>query len=442
MFFKKSFMIVIAIVLTLTMVVGCSNNSDKKTSDGDKANTAADNKQTDNKKNDNNKNEVQTLEIAIVADPDNMISTIAEQFMKDNPNVKVEVNAIGQDYENVLKIKMASNQLPDIFETHGWAQARYGEYLADLRDESWVSRLSDSIKPAVIDKEGKVYALPVDQEKTGMVYNAAILEEYGVDVPTTYDELLTACETIKTKSEGKVTPIHLAGMDSWPVGFFFDFFATPSFISMEDNYGEALKDGSFDWNKFTPLPAKFLELYEKGYLNEDVLTAGYSDSAMSFGNNEVAFAVYGPYLIQEAKKTNPDIKAGIMPVPAIAEGDTHTFVGGERFSIGVWKESKSVDAAKLFLEYCARPENAKRICEFNAVPSGLNDVEVDLGELTSYYNTYKDVRIFPYFDRVYLPNGMWDTMCKNGQDLLAGAITPEEFSENMEKEYNRLRNVK
>jgi raffinose/stachyose/melibiose transport system substrate-binding protein len=37
---------------------------------------------------------------------------------------------------------------------------------------------------------------------------------------------------------------------------------------------------------------------------------------------------------------------------------------------------------------------------------------------------------------------MWDTMCKNGQDLLAGAITPEQFSENMEKEYIRLRNVK
>jgi raffinose/stachyose/melibiose transport system substrate-binding protein len=441
MFFKKNLMMVIAIVLTLGMVVGCSNNdNNKQTTDGDKKETV-DNKD-DNKKDNGKKDEIQTLDIAIVADPDNMISTIAEQFMKDNPNIKVEVNAIGQDYENVLKIKMASNQLPDIFETHGWAQVRYGKYLADLRDESWVGRLSESIKPAVIDNDGKVYALPVDQEKTGMVYNAGLLEEYGVDVPTTYAELLEACETIKTKSGGKVTPIHLAGKDSWPVGFFFDFFATPSFISMEDNYGEQLKDGSFEWNNFTPLPAKFLELYKKGYLNEDVLTAGYSDSAMAFGNNEVAFAVYGPYLIQEAKKTNPDIKGGIMPVPAIAEGDTHTFVGGERFSIGVWKDSKSVDAAKLFLEYCARPENAKRICEFNAVPSGLNDVDVDLGDLTSYYDSYKDVRIFPYFDRVYLPNGMWDTMCKNGQDLLAGAITPEQFSENMEKEYIRLRNVK
>jgi len=43
---------------------------------------------------------------------------------------------------------------------------------------------------------------------------------------------------------------------------------------------------------------------------------------------------------------------------------------------------------------------------------------------------------------VYLPNGMWDVMCKNGQDLLAGGITPREFSENMKKEYERLRAAK
>ena len=65
-------------------------------------------------------------------------------------------------------------------------------------------------------------------------------------------------------------------------------------------------------------------------------------------------------------------------------------------------------------------------------------MEPSLGDLQSEYERFEDIRIFPYLDRAYLPNGMWDVMCINGQDLLAGAITPSEYSANMEKEYKRL----
>ncbi len=70
----------------------------------------------------------------------------------------------------------------------------------------------------------------------------------------------------------------------------------------------------------------------------------------------------------------------------------------------------------------------------------MTGVEPSLGDLEDDYKEYEDIRVFPYFDRDFLPNGMWDVMCKNGQDLLAGAITPRQYSLNMEKEYNRLRN--
>ena len=42
---------------------------------------------------------------------------------------KVEITSYGQDdYENSLKTRMASNTLPDVFETHGWSILRYKEY--------------------------------------------------------------------------------------------------------------------------------------------------------------------------------------------------------------------------------------------------------------------------------------------------------------------------
>ncbi|WP_047758607.1 extracellular solute-binding protein, partial [Geobacillus sp. ZGt-1] len=74
---------------------------------------------------------------------------ITKEFEKENPNIDVEVNFPGQEYENILKVKMAANDLPDVFDTHGWAQIRYGKYVADLSKESWASNLTDSMKPVL-----------------------------------------------------------------------------------------------------------------------------------------------------------------------------------------------------------------------------------------------------------------------------------------------------
>jgi raffinose/stachyose/melibiose transport system substrate-binding protein len=266
-----------------------------------------------------------------------------------------------------------------------------------------------------------------------------ILGQYGVDVPTTWDQLLAACETIKTKSAGKVTCIHMGGADSWPVGQYYDFFSTPLAISPATNDAKTLLDGTYDWKKYTALSANLLALAQKGYLNKDVLTAKYSDSANALAEGKAAFGFYGAFLCEEALKTNPKLNCGLMPIPTILAGDAPTFAGGELTTWGVWKDSKHIDAAKRLVAYYAKPENVVAVANSNRAPAGLTGVQVDAGYLTQYYAKYADLRTFTYFDRIYLPNGMWDVLCKNGQDVLAGGITPEQATDNMAKEYVRLR---
>jgi raffinose/stachyose/melibiose transport system substrate-binding protein len=203
--------------------------------------------------------------------------------------------------------------------------------------------------------------------------------------------------------------------------------------------GNDLKAGTFDWRNFDKLTQFFLDLQKKGYLNKDVLTAKYDDSAKAFAEGKVAFAFYGPFLIEEAKKTNPNVKGGLMPIQAAASGEKPTFAGGEKATWGVSKDSKHIEAAKKFVAYYAKPENIAKVAKIDALPPGLKGVPIDAGAMTKDFQTYKDIPVFPYFDREYLPNGMWDVMCKNGQDLLAGGITPSQFSDNMKKEYDRLR---
>lgn len=382
-----------------------------------------------------------TVMTNIVGEPAKVLEDIAKQFEAENKNIKIEFSAPGAEYENIMKVKMASNALPDVFSTHGWSKVRYGQYLTDLRDEAWVAQLDDAIKPAVTDDAGKVYALPIDQDKSSPVYNKEVLEKYGVEVPTTWEEFLAACETIKTKSNGEVTPIHIGGADSWPIGQFFDFMATPAFISAPTNYAGQHLDGTFDWKNFDVLPQMLLDLQTKGYLNKDVLTAKYDDSAKAFGEGKAAFGFYGPFLIEEAKKTNPNIKGGLMPIPSVVAGDKPTFAGGEKTTWGVWKDSPNQEAAKKFVAYYAQPENVTKLASAQALPPGLKGVEINAGDMTEDFKKYADTPVFPYYDRVYLPNGMWDVLCKNGQDMLAGGITVREFSDNTKQEFDRLRSA-
>ncbi|BBP89835.1 hypothetical protein BsIDN1_34530 [Bacillus safensis] len=58
---------------------------------------------------------------------------------------------------------------------------------------------------------------------------------------------------------------------------------------------------------------------------------------------------------------------------------------------------------------------------------------------STFYDQYEQVKIEPYFDRKYLPSGMWAVMATTGQELLAGSITPEQLSKKMEEEYKRLK---
>ncbi len=379
-----------------------------------------------------------TMSTNVVGEQAKVLQQLAEKFATANPDIKVEFSAPGKDYEAQMKVKMAANDLPDVFSTHGWAKIRYGEFLLDLRDQPWVSKISPTMKPIVTDEAGKVYVLPLDQDLVGPVYNVDLFKEYGLKVPTTWEELLAVCDTIKTKSGGKVTPIHVGGADNWPLGHMIDLLSINLLISPAKNQANELLKGTFDWSLYLPMAQKLLDLQNKGCLNKDAVTAKYADSAKAFGEGKAAIGIYGPFLIEEAKKTNPKLNAGLMPVPALVAGDTPTFTGGERTTFGVWKDSKNKAAALKLVAFLAQPENVAVVANSNKIPAGLEGVKVDTGELAPYFEQYKDIRVFPYFDRVYLPNGLWPTLDSGAQDLLAGGITPAQYVDNLRKEYIRL----
>lgn len=362
---------------------------------------------------------------------------VIDKFEEENPNIEIIENYPAEEYESQLRVKMAANDMPDLFDTHGWSKNRYAEYIEDLNGMDWVENLDPALDSILTDDEGKVYAFPLNQAKDGLTYNATMLEDYGIEPPETFDEFMTALEIIKGKSDGEVTPLWFAGSDNGALSLFFDQFSTPLLITDEEyNYEKELLDGSFDWSNYNYLPEKLKEMQEKELLNTDVLTAQTHEQTELMAQGKIGFMM-GTIPSENVKELNPDIELGVMPMPVIHEEGPRSWIGGERHTVAIWKDSEHKEEAKRFIEFLAQPEIAKKMAEGTNLPAGLKNTEVDV-YYTEYYEKYDDVKVEPFFDRVYVPSGMWDVMGTTGQELLSGSMTPEQVSEKMEQEYTRL----
>lgn len=364
---------------------------------------------------------------------------VIRDFEKEHQNIRIDANFPGNSYEDMIRVKMGANDMPDLFDTHGWAKLRYSEYVADLKEMDWVKQLDPSLDQILKDKDGKVYAYPLNQAKDGLSFNANLLKEYGIKVPKTLDELKSALQTVKEISKGDVVPLWIPGGDNSNIAQVFDELATPLLITdQKHQYGKDLENGSFDWSHYTPLAQFMKELKDQDLLNKDVLTAKLSQAPELMAQNKIAFTFVGGSLGPEATELNQPIKVGTMPVPAIHEGDEQSWIGGERFTVAAWKDSKHLKEAKQFIDFLAKPENAKKIAEGTSSETALKEVKAK-NYYSTFYEKYEDIKIEPYFDRKYLPSGMWAVMATTGQELLAGSITPEQLSKKMEEEYKRLK---
>ena len=138
--------------------------------------------------------------------------------------------------------------------------------------------------------------------------------------------------------------------------------------------------------------------------------------AFSLGND--------PSVMLTCLSLNPDARFAFMPSFASKEGGKEHVGIGEGDTFGIWKDTGNADAAKLFLEYMARPEVAQ---EMNAAAGTISclksTMEIDDSYGLQVFQEMKekcaDCDIFyeNLWDRQYMPSGMW-SIFGNASDML------------------------
>lgn len=391
------------------------------------------------------------LEYGVTGAQMDAFKKLAQKFT-DETGIGITITQPGSVYEDAMKTRMASGDLPDMWVTHGWSVMRYSEYLMPLEDQDWYSKIDASLLPSITDEDGHIYILPITEAVCGVIYNKDVLSNAGVD-PTkirTWDDLTNACQTIKD-SNPDITPIEMSCNTSGVNNYMLECML-PTFLTNEDapnQQAEALKDGTFDFTKDGRDAFEIIAKWaDSGFFNEDALTADLTTAQNALGEGNAAFLIYSTECIPAMLTNTPDANIGVMPSPAATEdGKSYYGVGeGNASCWAIYKDTEYEDECKQFLEFLAKPENADVVV--TDIDGGIPCLS-DTGITDAYiYNAFKesqkqfdgDLTYDNFFDRSYQPSGMWGVF-DDSMDILLDGTASENIDaalENMQTNYSDL----
>ncbi|WP_309127036.1 ABC transporter substrate-binding protein [Microbacterium sp.] len=365
-----------------------------------------------------------------------VLQEITDAYQDENPGVKIDLVPSTDTYEADIKVRLSSGDLPDIWATHGWSLLRYSEFLEPLDERPWAKDFNEALAPAMQNDDGQFFALPIDTDVAGIVYNRTVLDEAGIDAASLTDWVAFE-EALKTLKDAGVIPLSSSGKDSWFAGNITDFIGSGDFS--EESF-EGFLDGTFDEAGYTRLLDHVSDWQKAGYFNPDYSSATADDLGRALAEGTTAFVFVQNYLVATALGFDPDADLGYMPVPS--EDGEPFLVGGEGRAYGVAKDSPDKEQALDYLDFLAQPENLSKLASAVGGIPGLTSAESDLGVLQASYDEFVapgDLPLQPYFDRVYLPNGIWDTMVATTDGVITGQMTPADAVSQMKSSYDSLR---
>ena len=250
--------------------------------------------------------------------------------------------------------------------------------VSDLSDLDAASQYNPDLQP-LLDQygvcEGQTSAIPYSIMAAGIIYNKDIFEEYGLEVPETWDELIEVCEALQ--AEG-ITPIYLTGAsaDNWTIGQGpFDYAVGGSidvlqfFEDLEAEGTDVGADSKVSFQKDFAEPVEKMRLLADEYSNQDSLNRSYGDGNTAFANGEAAMYMQGPWAFSEIAKTDPDLNLGTFPLPMTNDpADLKVRVNVD-LALMIPNEAANPEAAKEFLEFLYQPDV---IAAYNESQLGIN----------------------------------------------------------------------
>lgn len=366
---------------------------------------------------------------------------LIDQYMEENPNVKIEVEALDDaSYKTKFKAYASGSDMPDLVNI--WGQPSFlsevidAGLLAELNQEDYADYnfLTGSLDGFM--RDGKLYGLARNTDVMGFYYNKAIFEECGVEVPETYGELT---EIVKTITDNGYIAISMDGTDKYPLPIYIqDVYQKLIGADSYKNSTEAVASGTYgeEWKTAAQMLA---DMAAAGGFEAGFETTDYGTAKNLFTNGQAAMYYMGSWEMSMAtnEEIPEDIRTNIsvFTMPAVEGGagtaaDICAWNGG---GYAVTTNSDVKEEAVKLLNFMFEPENWSKLCWENGVcMSAQNFADYLTGEETELQKKWVEI-----VDNSTSLSGVtindlgsseFKTVCEDSSiELAIGSITLEDY---------------
>jgi raffinose/stachyose/melibiose transport system substrate-binding protein len=279
------------------------------------------------------------------------------KFEAQNPGVSIAFQTFKPtEYQTALSAAMQAGKGPDIIQLRAYGALQpfaRPEFLVPLDDK--VPELK-TFSPQWLDgarstTDKKVYGVPFATQTLVIFYNKKLLDRAGVKPPTTWDQFITALQTLKAHG---ITPLANGGKEGWTLEVAFGvlgptFFGGPTFYDAVTHGQTTFKNPAF-----TGALAKFAQI--RPFMPQGYMGVGYTDMQQLFINEQAAMYVGGIFELGYFQSQNKSLEMGILPGPVARAGDTPWVSSYDDGNYGVNAKTPYMDTAIKFIRFTATRE--------------------------------------------------------------------------------------
>ncbi|MCE7985073.1 MAG: sugar ABC transporter substrate-binding protein [Caldilinea sp. CFX5] len=308
-----------------------------------------------------------------------------KSFEAANPEIKVNLECIPQDYGTKLLAQIAAGNAPDIWQNGDGDVARYVAEGAVAPLDDYING-SDPLDMSVFlpgvasfgQVNGQTYYLTKDYSPLVLYYNKKLFDEAGVEYPTdewTWDDLLAAAQAL-TKPDGSQWGIMIP--NTWG-----DLYWLRGVLPIiYQNGGSVVSEDGTKTTGFmnSPETVAALQWYVDLIVTHKVAPAKADIDALAgadlFQTGKVAMQWTGRWPLKDYK-ANPDLSFGTAQLPAGPAGRANALCWAG-FTLNAKSENK--EAAWKFLKYIAAGDGAKEFANYALTAVKAVADEQKLGE--------------------------------------------------------------
>lgn len=308
--------------------------------------------------------------------------------------VKVELTNINTeaDYIDKLSTDFASGDIPNVFMEYGGARCldyMDADALLNLQpyleaDTQWYDNFMESCwEPAHFEDYGYegLYCVPYSSYQVVLYYNKDILEENNIQVPTTWDELMTACAALK---ENGVQPFDVGEKDNYRFGHLHTALSLKTY-GPEIGAKLGSREISYDGEEMLNIYSMIKDMVDKGYMGDNLLSTDANQESAYFQEGKAAFQYNGSWGATSIESSGSELyknqSIGVARFPAVNEEYAKVDMGGGNDSFFVSQMNASdeeIAASVLLLKYITGRDFCTGLMEVNPNTMAIKtDAEVE-----------------------------------------------------------------